>query len=47
MPPLNKTLLGAGFKRGIELVDQRLNDGLEQFACRGENQVPEGALKTQ
>jgi hypothetical protein len=47
VPPLNKALLGARFEGGIELIDQRLNDRLEQFARRGENQVPEGPLETQ
>lgn len=28
------------------LIDPRLNNRLDQFARRGENQVPEGAFKT-
>jgi hypothetical protein len=47
VPALDKALLGATLKGGIELVYQRLDHWLEQLARGCENKLSETALETQ
>jgi hypothetical protein len=47
MSALDQTLLGAWLEGGIELIHQRLNHRLEQFAGGRKDQFPELSFEAQ